>query len=191
MFEIYEDSASPQWLQLLESMMIECYISPCHDKDVKEDGTPKKPHYHVVVKFDGGKSEAFCQAIIDDVGGANGYGVVPRSLGGSIRYLSHTGYPSKYQYNPDDIIVLGGGNLKKYFSDTDVSDVSTVTQVIRYIRDNSVLYFCDIVDLGLAQNPSWIRALRSTWFSSLVREYIRSQKEKCSDGFSIDPTLQF
>ena len=26
-------------------------ISPLHDKDVKEDGTPKKPHYHIIVGF--------------------------------------------------------------------------------------------------------------------------------------------
>nr|WP_217265565.1 Rep family protein [Helicobacter pylori] len=45
---IYPDSANSKWLEILERTCIPCAISPLHDKDLENDGTPKKPHYHVL-----------------------------------------------------------------------------------------------------------------------------------------------
>lgn len=179
-FEVYPDSAPEDWLTRLEDLKIQAYVSPFHDKDVKPDGTPKKGHFHIIVVFSGGKNEAFCQGIIDEVGGANGYGEVCRSLEGSIRYLVHLGCSNKYHYNPDEIICFGGAPLKKYFSDSEVEDVSTVTEVIKYIKGHKNIIFCDFVDYCLESKHSWLRAMRSTWFSTLVREYLKSNIERNS-----------
>ncbi|WP_367695332.1 Rep family protein, partial [Helicobacter pylori] len=53
---IYPDSANNEWLDILERTCIPCAISPLHDKDLEKDGTPKKPHYHVLFKFENKKS---------------------------------------------------------------------------------------------------------------------------------------
>lgn len=182
-FEIYKDSAPEDWLTRLESMKVPAYVSPYHEFDTKEDGTPKKPHYHVMIVFSGGKSEAFCQGIIDEVGGANGYGEVSRSIEGSVRYLCHIGYPDKYQYNVDDIISIGGAPVKKYFDDADIENITTVTQVINYIKGQKHILFCDFLDYCIKDKPSWLRALRTTWFQSLVKEYIKSHYERCSQFY--------
>lgn len=179
-FEIYLDSAPHDWLFRLENLKVPCYVSPFHDKDIKEDGTPKKPHYHIVIVFAGGKSESFCQGIIDEVGGANGYGEVVRSIEGSIRYLAHVGYPDKYLYNVDEILTFGGAPLKKYFDDSDIEDVSTVTSVINYIKNKRHILFCDFLDYCIKDKPSWLRALRTIWFQNIVKEYIKSHYERQS-----------
>lgn len=182
-FLIYPDSAPDNWMNILEDLKVQAYVSPLHDKDLNADGSSKKPHYHVLVVFSGGKSEAFCQGIIDEVGGANGKGEVCRSLEGSIRYLVHFGSRDKYNYNPDDILCFAGAPLKKYFSDVQMEDVSTVTQVIKYIKEHKRIIFCDFVDYCIENNQSWLRAMRNTWFMNLVKEYIKSNLERYSQFY--------
>lgn len=177
-FLVYPDSAPEDWLTRLEDCKVQAYVSPLHDKDINKDGSPKKPHHHVLIDFSGGKNEAFCQGIIDEVGGANGKGEVCRSKEASIRYLVHLGSTDKFHYNPDDIICFGGASLKKYFSDAEVEDVSTVTQVVNYIKGQKHILFCDFVDYCIENQNSWLRAMRSTWFSNLVKEYIKSNYER-------------
>lgn len=51
---VYPDSAPADWLDKLRSLHFAYDVSPLHDRDLKEDGSLKKPHYHVVI--DAGKS---------------------------------------------------------------------------------------------------------------------------------------
>lgn len=68
-----------------------------HDKDVKEDGTPVKEHWHVYIRYDYNKS---CSAVIKDLG-------VPHpkwirdcdSKSIFIRYLCHYDNPEKFPYS--------------------------------------------------------------------------------------------
>lgn len=184
-FLIYPDSCKDDWLSILEDLQIQAYVSPLHDQDKTKDGTPKKPHYHILIVFSGGKSETFCQGIIDDLGGANSVGVVVRSIEASVRYLVHAGSIDKYRYNADDIICFGGAPLKKYFVDVDLEDTSTVTQVISYIKENKRLAFHEFFDYALAYKPSWVRACRSSWFLSIVKEYLKSYNSRF-DSFVVD-----
>lgn len=59
---VYPDSAADEWQEVLRELLVECLISPLHDKDVwtKTDelenpehkaGEPKKAHWHVVLSF--------------------------------------------------------------------------------------------------------------------------------------------
>lgn len=51
---VYPDSAPDDWREKLRACRMAYDISPLHDRDLKEDGTLKKPHYHVMI--DAGKS---------------------------------------------------------------------------------------------------------------------------------------
>ena len=46
-------------------MLVPGFISPLHNKDVNADGTPKKPHWHVILTFKGLKSYEQVKAITD------------------------------------------------------------------------------------------------------------------------------
>ena len=51
-FVLYEDSCAKDWEEYLVSTGVP-FSYVYHDKDKTELGEPKKPHYHVLVCFDG------------------------------------------------------------------------------------------------------------------------------------------
>ena len=51
-FEVYPDSADPDWKNYLAESLIHAYISPLHDKDLEVDGVPKKGHYHIMLMYE-------------------------------------------------------------------------------------------------------------------------------------------
>ena len=64
-FVLYPDSAPENWREQLRDMLVPGFISPLHDKDVNADGTPKKPHWHVILTFKGLKSYEQVKAITE------------------------------------------------------------------------------------------------------------------------------
>lgn len=76
-----------------------CYI--LHDKDIGDDGTLKKAHYHVYGKLDTPRTP-------QSVANALGVGVASlrpvSSWRGAVRYLVHLDHPDKFQYSADDIV---------------------------------------------------------------------------------------
>lgn len=48
---IYPESIPENYEQILSDIKVPIIISPLHDKDKKEDGTLKKPHYHIVLLY--------------------------------------------------------------------------------------------------------------------------------------------
>lgn len=52
-FIVYDESVPEGWLDLLADTHLSAFISPRHDRDTDEDGTIKKPHFHVVIMADG------------------------------------------------------------------------------------------------------------------------------------------
>ena len=73
-----------------------------HDKDVKKDGTPVKPHIHLYLHF--GKSKATFEDVAkwfkDEPQYVNS---VKGRKGDMLMYLTHQNAPEKYQY---DIMLL-------------------------------------------------------------------------------------
>ena len=66
-----------------------------HDKDVTEDGKPKKPHWHVVVRF---KNACWNTAIAKDLGITSNYLEACKDVDSALLYLVHFGNEEKYQY---------------------------------------------------------------------------------------------
>ena len=102
---VYKDSAPENWLDILSDELIQCFVSPYHDKDVNPDGEIKKAHWHVLIMFDSVKSERQAQFIINKIKGVGCKRV--NSLRSYARYLCHLDNPEKYQYPISSII----GNL--------------------------------------------------------------------------------
>lgn len=71
-----------------------------HDKDVYEDGSPKKPHYHLIGKLPHNFTPSgICFHLgITDSSLAN-----ISSWKGAVRYLMHLDNPEKHQYSNDEI----------------------------------------------------------------------------------------
>ena len=108
---VYPESASDNWLDLLQDLKVPTFVSPLHDQDVNPDGQPKKAHYHVMLMYDGKKSEEQARADISTFGGV-GCEVV-KNTRSYARYLTHKDNPDKAQYNDSDVKAFGGAD---YFS---------------------------------------------------------------------------
>jgi hypothetical protein len=96
-FVVYPESAPDGWMELLADTHIPAFVSPLHDKDIDEDGSLKKPHYHVVLMFDGPTTQKRANEIIEPFCGTKSAEYV-KSLRGYVRYLIHLDNPEKAQY---------------------------------------------------------------------------------------------
>lgn len=103
---------------------------------------PKKPHYHVIVCFEGSKTVEYGQYIANFLGAANGYFMQVRSLKSLVRYCFHLDNPEKARYDLFDSFKCNGFDFKSYL------DIDKDTDLVRRyyldmckcITDNKILY---------------------------------------------------
>lgn len=108
--ELYEEDESMSFA--FQSLFAGAYDAVwCkHDKDVREDGTSKKEHWHFVIHFE---YKPNVQSVAKDLHINPCYVDTCESLNKSLIYLIHRGWPDKYQYDRDE--VGGTGSLLSKF----------------------------------------------------------------------------
>lgn len=174
---LYEESVLPEWQEYLAETHIQAFCSPLHDKDKDKEGNPKKPHYHLMMMFEGKKSESQLSDILYDLKAVGLKNVM--SIRGYARYLCHLDEDEsvKAHYNPADVKCFAGANYQKYLEDENDSIVD-LSNVISQIKDSKVRYFADFVD----ENYDCIETMNvlrsNTYF---ICEYIKSKREKWKD----------
>jgi len=171
---VYPESAPDNWLSVLRDLMIPCYVSPLHDKDLNADKTPKKPHYHVLMIFEGKKSRAQIEDIVKRFGGVGQEDV--KSKRGYARYLCHLDNPEKAQYDIDDVKAYGGLD---YESDIGIviNRYKVINEMIDFVSANNIFYYSDLCDYARVNEPQWFRVLCDNG-SYMLKEYIKSNKYK-------------
>ena len=101
---MYQDSAPADWEHQLRMLGVPFAVSPLHDQDIREDKTPKKPHWHVILYWPGGSTTSrTAAAIMRDVL----KGTIPIPLvspRGYYRYFTHLDNPNKAQYDEKNIV---------------------------------------------------------------------------------------
>lgn len=140
-FLTYPDSVQKDWINLLIETGLPFAISPLHDKDKNADGTIKKPHFHVVVSFDGPTTYKNVKENICDIIGAT----VPKkvlSLRGIYRYLTHEDNPEKFQY--DKSFIQEYNNFKLDLTDTEVNIMKVKITCI--INDHNITSYSELID---------------------------------------------
>lgn len=179
---VYPESAPDNWQKTLNELYIPCYISPLHDKDLNADNTPKKPHYHVFMIFEGKKSREQIKGICDSIGGV-GQEIV-ESKRGYARYLCHLDNPEKAQYDVDDVKSYGGLDYE-----SDIGIVINKYKVIREMKDfvsnNNIFYYSDLLDYACEHEPQWFRVLCDNG-TYVMKEYIKSNKYKLDTHTSVE-----
>lgn len=158
---VYPDSAPDNWIEILSSFQIPCAVSPLHDRDKNSDGTCKKPHYHVILKFGGYKSLYAVQNLSDMLSG-----VLPipcHSVNGSYTYLSHSDIDDKVHYDPSDIRTFNG------FGVSDDSH-AILQEICAYILSNRVDNFESLISDFLSE-PSYLSCIAkySFMFKQLIK----------------------
>lgn len=102
------------------------YVAILHDSDMWEDGdedigehepgTPKKEHWHVVVKY---QNARWSHAIAKEMGIKENYIKKCDNFDGALVYLVHEGFPDKFQYDFEKVFGPLAPNLAKLLASTD------------------------------------------------------------------------
>lgn len=80
------------------------YAYILHDKDKKEDGTAKPPHYHIMVRFTDAYKLKTIVGIFDNLIPEQYFEGIKGRWGDALAYLTHSNAPKKHQYDPAAVV---------------------------------------------------------------------------------------
>lgn len=173
-FIVYPESAPLDWIDVIREELVPGFVSPLHDKDENEDGETKKPHWHVLLMFNGNKSAEQVHEISEKVNGT--IPVMVKDLRSYARYLCHLDDPNKAQYEPKDVVELCGTDYlekMKSLKDTD----STLSEIMDWCIQERCYSFFRLVNHSREFEPEWFRVLNTSktvfmvhWLKSLEWE---------------------
>ena len=126
-FCVYPDSLPSNYEEIITNTGLPMCFSPLHDKDVEEDGSIKKAHYHVICYYENPTTENNVKINVCD----KLHGTIPlklENMRGMYRYHIHLDSPNKFQYDDRD---------RRFFNGFDKNEVEklTSTQILRLKRD--------------------------------------------------------
>lgn len=167
---VYEESAPENWLNTLDEMHIAAYVSPLHDKDMKDDGSGfKKSHYHVMVMFEGVKTEKQAREVFEKLGGV---GCEPiRSKKAYARYLCHLDSDTKTKYNVNEVKSFGGAD---YSEDIEMTGdrYAVLADIMDFCDNNNVASYRDLMQYCRRERRDWFKTLCDN--SYVIMEYLKS-----------------
>lgn len=153
---VYPESAPENWRNLLNGQTwIE---SPLHDQDVNADGTEKKPHWHILVAFDGKKSYEQVKLIADSLNGASPQYV--QNMVGMVRYFAHLDNPEKVQYDSKQIIGYGI-DVEKYLKNAiDIDNL--ICEIEEFIDEHKIIEYAKLTRVARMMReeyPDWHKVI--------------------------------
>lgn len=139
-----------------------------HDRDTLEDGSLKKPHYHIVGRLAGPRSP---QTVANCIGIPANYVSCKKqyTFKKGVRYLLHLDDPSKAQYTADEMVCSSdfSGYVNPY------NDVSQARMIMAKLRGE---FITDIDVLAIwALNEGCYSEFRRGY--SIWRDLVRINKE--------------
>lgn len=153
---VYQESAPENWLKLLEEICIPAFVSPIHDKDVNAEGELKKPHYHVLLMFDGVKTQMQAQEVFALIGGVGAEPI--QSVRSYARYLVHLDNPDKAQYAIEDVISMSGADYRILISLAS-DKYSAIGEMIEFCTKNNIESFSVLLLYAKNNREDWFRVL--------------------------------
>ena len=175
-FILYPESMIKDCFSYLEKLNVPIIVSPLHDKDINEDGSPKKPHYHVGLFFEGKQSYQSVQEIANYCNGTMVERV--RSVKGLVRYMGHLDNPDKHRYDLNDCICYGGFDYTEVMKPTKSETLVYISQMQEYIQRTGITEFSDLMDI--AKEKAF-----DTWYyclcfqcANVMEKYLKSYRFK-------------
>lgn len=175
-FLVYPESAPNSWKDKLQQTGLKCAISPLHDRDIDPDGNPKKPHYHVIICYEGPQTYNAVKTLTESLRQPHPQPL--ESVRGNYRYFCHLDNPDKFQYSKADIVTLNGFDIRDYVELTKTEVVKILGLIQDFIRDSDIMEYSDLLDYlhdGAGMEDWYEVALGHTL---VLTAYLRSRREK-------------
>lgn len=168
---VYPESAPENWIDILCDQKIPAFVSPLHNLDVNPTGEVKKDHYHVMVMFEGKKSEEQVREIFDLIGGV-GLEVV-NSLRGYARYLCHLDNPEKAQYREEDVRSFCGADYPGMIG-LAIDKYKCIKEMVEFCVSNNIVSYSDLLEYSMEYRFDWFRILCDCG-TVVVKEYLKAR----------------
>ena len=154
-------------------------VSPIHDRDVDEDGSLKKSHYHLLLAY------SSATTLNNICGWFNACGMPESDLHsvrvcasgvGYYRYLTHKDNPEKAQYDDNDIRVFNDSDeLFKRFSKTSSDKIDDLVRIFQIVDElDTISFHCLLQYLMLNERDLFKMITSSSALAICVKEYQRS-----------------
>ena len=168
---VYPDSAPDNWQELLVQQFVPAFISPLHDKDINPTGEPKKPHWHVIIMFEGVKTQEQATEIFNSIGGVGCERV--NSIRGYSRYLCHLDNPDKVQYNVDDVRSLSGADYTSCIG-LATDRYKAIDEMMQFCDDNNIYSYSTLLRYCRSERRDWFRVLCDNG-TFVIKEFLKSK----------------
>ena len=195
---IYPESLPTDYIERINNLHMQCLLSPLHDKDTNPNGEPKKPHYHLMLLFDGPQTEKRAKEVFQEVTGAEvPYVEQLNSIPGMARYLCHLDNPEKYQYSKAEVQEFGGARYLELIEKV-ADNMEILSRIFDIIEDEDIFSYRKLIQI-LKNQPDLFRiATQSNTLA--ISTYLRARqwdrendykdslkpKEHCPECFSFD-----
>ena len=178
-FVLYPESAPEDWKDILQRTGLEIAISPLHDKDKDPNNESKKPHYHVILCYEGPTTGGAVKKLTDSL--EQPIPLPIDSVRGLYRYFTHKDNPDKFQYNEQDIVVLNGFNILDYANLSSSDKTRIKLELTRFIKENGLSEYSDFMDEVIGLNKPdyfFIASTNTVYFNA----YLTSVRYKAGNG---------
>lgn len=160
--ELYPDSAPEGWLDDFRMLGKAFSVSPLHDKDKFEDGSPKKAHYHIIIDWGNTTTYRTIRKIWESYN--QPYPLIINDPYAVYKYHCHLDDPQKYQYDVQDIRNFNKFDPAAYMELTKSEIDLIMDKIENYIFDYRVTEFIDLV-CRFRGDKDFKRVIRThTWY---------------------------
>lgn len=174
-FVIWQESAPEDFeKRLAASFMKVCYT--LHDKDINEDGTPKKPHYDGVIMLDGPTTYNKIMEIMRGIAG-DGINTIQECIqtSGALKYICHLNNPEKYQYDVKAVKSINGADYIRDILRYETPDRFD-NEIIKFIELNNITQYRDLVAISNFLYPEWYKSISTR--TLFWKGYLTSKEDK-------------
>lgn len=173
---LYPDSVPADWLEQLQKRGIKCAISPLHDRDTNADGSPKKPHWHLILAYDGPTTMSNVQSLSREFNGPE-YVLPLDHVRGMYRYFTHADNPEKAQYDEADIQSVNAFNVND-FLDWTASEVAVMKrEVFALIQTANIVEYADLIEI-LMDSEEFDKLEMVSNHTILFNAYVSSRRHR-------------
>ena len=177
---VYPDSAPENWREVLDEQHLEWAESPLHEFDVNLTGEVKKPHWHIVISFEGKKS---FEQVVDLLAPIKC--PIPQrchALKGAVRYFAHLDNPEKFQYSVTQIVGHGGFDVAAALAPSSAQRYQLIAEMQAWCREEEITEIQDLMDYAREQRyEDWFPLLCDSC-CIVMSSYIKSQRHRFERG---------
>lgn len=179
---LYPDSTTydvDKFIKSLAEEHLTFAVSPIHDRDIEDDGSLKKAHYHLLIAY------TSATTLNNIRGWVNACGLPENELHcvrvcasgvGYYRYLTHKDNPEKVQYDYNDIRVFNDSDeLFKKFSKTASEKIDDLVRIFHIVDELNTISFHSLIQYLMLNERDLFKLLTSSSALAIcIKEYQRS-----------------